>query len=87
MGSYLRSQICRLRHIHSRNYIHRDLAPSNIVMGIGLQSTMVYLIDFGLSKEYRNPNSYKHIPCKKDLGLICNVHFAHNPTWVLVVTC
>jgi serine/threonine protein kinase len=45
-------------------------------MGIGLQSTMVYLIDFGLSKEYRNPNTYKHIPCKKDLGLIGTPTFA-----------
>ena len=38
-------------------------------MGIGMQSTVVYLIDFGLSKEYRNPNTYKHIPCKRNLGL------------------
>jgi serine/threonine protein kinase len=67
--SYLQFQLCCLKHVHSRNYIHRDLKPSNIVMGIGMESAMVYLIDFGLSKEYRNPHTYKHIPCKTNLGL------------------
>ena len=45
-------------------------------MGIGMQSTVVYLIDFGLSKEYRNPNTYKHIPCKRNLGLTGTPTFA-----------
>jgi serine/threonine protein kinase len=67
--SYLQFQLCHLKHVHSRNYIHCDLKPSNIVMGIGMESAMVYLIDFGLSKEYRNPHTYKHIPCKRNLGL------------------
>jgi hypothetical protein len=38
-------------------------------MGTGMQSNVVYLINFGLSKEYRDPNTYKHIPCKTDLVL------------------
>ncbi|KAN0136933.1 Protein kinase-like domain containing protein, partial [Lactarius tabidus] len=61
--------LCCLKHIHSCNFIHHDLKPSNIVMGTGMQSNVVYLINFGLSKEYRDPNTYKHIPCKTDLVL------------------
>ncbi|KAF8263921.1 kinase-like domain-containing protein [Lactarius quietus] len=68
--------LCRLQHVHSRNFIHRDIKPGNIVMGIGTQSTVVYLIDFGLSKEYQDPNTYEHIPCKTNLGLTRTATFA-----------
>jgi serine/threonine protein kinase len=45
-------------------------------MGIGMQATVVYLIDFGLSKEYRDPNTYKHIPSNTNLGLTGTAAFA-----------
>ena len=73
---YLHSQLRRLEYIHSRNYIHRDLKPSNIAMGLGVHSNVVYLIDFGLSKEYRDPITYKHIPSKTSLGLTGTATFA-----------
>ncbi len=41
----------RLQYVHSRNFIHCDLKPSNIIIGVGNQTNLVYLIDFGLSKE------------------------------------
>ncbi|KAH9017726.1 kinase-like domain-containing protein [Lactarius pseudohatsudake] len=65
-----------VKFIHSRNFIHRDLKPSNIVMGTGTQAPMVYLIDFGLSKEYRDPDTYKHIPLNTNLGLTGTATFA-----------
>jgi hypothetical protein len=45
-------------------------------MGTGMQFNMVHLIDFGLLKEYRNPNTYKHIPCKTNLSLTGTATFA-----------
>ncbi|KAH9014317.1 kinase-like protein, partial [Lactarius hengduanensis] len=66
----------RMKFIHSRNFIHRDLKPSNIVMGTGMQAPMVYLIDFGLSKEYRDSDTYKHIPLNTNLGLTGMATFA-----------
>ena len=69
-------QLRRLQYIHSRNYIHRDLKPSNIVMGIGKQSNLVYLIDFGLSKEFRDPDTRMHIPYNKGLGFTGTTTFA-----------
>ena len=45
-------------------------------MGTGMQSDVVFLIDFGLSKEYRNPNTYAHIPYKTNLGLTGTATFA-----------
>lgn len=48
--------------MHSRNFIHRDLKPANMVMGIGHKARVVYLIDFGLSKQFRDPKTHIHIP-------------------------
>jgi serine/threonine protein kinase len=45
-------------------------------MGTGVQSNVVFLIDFGLSKEYRDPDTYEHIPCKTNLGLTGMATFA-----------
>jgi serine/threonine protein kinase len=65
-----------LQYIHSRNIIHRDLKPSNIAMGVGVNVNVVYLIDFGLSKEFRDPNTHLHIPFKHGLGPIGTASFA-----------
>jgi serine/threonine protein kinase len=45
-------------------------------MGVGRHSNLVYLIDFGLSKEFRDPNTHLHIPPKKGLGLVGTANFA-----------
>jgi serine/threonine protein kinase len=70
------AQLHRLQYIHSRDYIHRDLKPSNIVMGVGNQTNVVYVIDFGLSKEYRNPGTRAHIPYNTGLGFVGTTTFA-----------
>jgi serine/threonine protein kinase len=69
-------QLRRLQYIHSHHYIHRDLKPSNIVMGVGDQTNLVYLIDFGLSKQFRNPDTHVHIPYNEGLGFVGNFFFA-----------
>ena len=45
-------------------------------MGVGSHAKIVHFIDFGLSKEFRDPNTYLHIPFKKGLGLIGTAAFA-----------
>jgi serine/threonine protein kinase len=45
-------------------------------MGVSEQANLVHLIDFGLSKEFRNPKTHVHIPYKKDLGLTGTPIFA-----------
>lgn len=54
--------ITRLEFVHHRNFIHRDIKPDNFVIGTGERANVVYIIDFGLSKQYRNPYYYRHIP-------------------------
>ena len=44
-------------------------------MGVGGQSDVVFLVDFGLLKQYRDPNTYEHIPAKQTLA---------SPEWLLL---
>jgi casein kinase 1 len=48
--------------MHNKNYIHRDIKPDNFVMGRGSTANKVFMIDFGLSKRYRDQFSHQHIP-------------------------
>lgn len=48
--------ISRLQYMHKKGYIHRDIKPENFTIGLGKNSNVVYLIDFGLSKKYTNSN-------------------------------
>jgi serine/threonine protein kinase len=45
-------------------------------MGVGSHADVVHVIDFGLSKEYRSPNTHAHIPFKKGLGFTGTAAFA-----------
>ncbi|KAE8352643.1 kinase-like domain-containing protein [Aspergillus coremiiformis] len=44
--------ICRLQSIHSRNCVHRDIKPDNVLMGLGSKANRVYVADFGLLEKY-----------------------------------
>ncbi|KAI9143904.1 kinase-like domain-containing protein [Paraphysoderma sedebokerense] len=47
--------LSRLEFMHSRNYIHRDLKPENFLVGLGGNSHIIYMIDFGLSSKAPTP--------------------------------
>jgi serine/threonine protein kinase len=47
-------------------------------MGIGHQAGIVHIIDFGLAKEFRNPDTHLHIPLRQGRGLTGTPLFASN---------
>ncbi|KAI6032112.1 hypothetical protein PISMIDRAFT_57600, partial [Pisolithus microcarpus 441] len=46
--------------IHLCNFIHHDVKPSNILIGTGQDTSLLYLIDFSIAKQYRNPYTHLH---------------------------
>jgi serine/threonine protein kinase len=61
--------ITRIEYIHSKGMLHRDVKPDNFAMGLGRKANLMYVIDFGLSKRYRDPKTLQHIPFREGKSL------------------
>ena len=59
----------RIENLHKHNYIHRDIKPENFLIGMQDKANIIYLIDFGLSKRFKNPKTHQHIPYREDRTL------------------
>ena len=50
----------RLKWIHSKDLIYRDVKPNNFLIGTK-DPNIIYVVDFGLCKKYRSSKTGKHI--------------------------
>lgn len=62
--------------MHSKGFLHRDVKPDNFLMGIGRKQHLVYIIDFGLSKQYRDPKTGDHIAYRDGKSLTGTIRYA-----------
>jgi serine/threonine protein kinase len=66
----------RMSIFHDRHLIHRDVKPANFAMGIGSEKDVVYCIDFGLTKRFRDPRTLKHITWREGKSIIGTPRYA-----------
>lgn len=73
----------RIKIIHSKGLIHRDIKPDNLLFGIGRNSHVVHLIDFGFCKSFwKTQYPKEHISEKRSSSIVGTPNFvsvhAHN---------
>lgn len=59
VGGYTHSQL-----------IYCNIKPDHFLLGKGAHSNCISIIDFGLAKEFRDPNTYRHIPYTENNSLV-----------------
>ena len=65
----------RMKMLHTRGVIHRDIKPDNLLMGVGSDVNRLFIVDFGLAKRYVDARGH-HIPYKEGRSLTGTARYA-----------
>lgn len=66
----------RVEFMHDNDYLHRDIKSDNFCIGIGRYSKIIYAVDFGLSKKFRDSKTAQHMPYREAQNLTGTSRFA-----------
>jgi serine/threonine protein kinase len=69
--------LTRIHDMHSKSYfIHRDIKPENFLIGVDNRSNMIYLVDFGLARKYKDSATHSHIKYREKRVLTGTARYA-----------
>ncbi|CAK78705.1 unnamed protein product (macronuclear) [Paramecium tetraurelia] len=64
-----------LEAIHSKGVIHRDIKPENILAGKERERNLIYLVDYGIAKQFKDKDD-KHIAFKENKPFLGTSRYA-----------
>ncbi|KAG9040365.1 casein kinase I [Tulasnella sp. UAMH 9824] len=66
-----KAMLSRVQTVHEKNLIYRDIKPDNFLIGPpGTKNeSTIFIIDFGMAKQYRDPKTRQHIPYRERKSL------------------
>lgn len=66
-----KQMLSRVQTIHENHLIYRDIKPDNFLIGREGTKTasLIYVVDFGMAKQYRDPKTKQHIPYRERKSL------------------
>ena len=59
----------RIQFLHENNLIYRDIKPDNFLIGATTADNTIYMVDYGMVKQYRDPVTHVHIPYRERKSL------------------
>ncbi|OHT02161.1 casein kinase I-like 12 [Tritrichomonas foetus] len=65
-----------VEYLHKKNLLYRDIKPDNFVIGRGNNLNKIYLIDYGLSTSYIDPETNQHIEYKENMPIVGTARYA-----------
>ncbi|KAG5928141.1 hypothetical protein E4U42_001201 [Claviceps africana] len=73
--------IRRIKCIHDKGYVHCDIKPNNLLLGVGRSGNVIYTIDFGIAMDFEESDG-RVIRDDRPLGKATQYATINNHKWL-----